>query len=170
MKRPIVGVLIVAVLFLGPALWTGGGRVLNLVLGPDDDPHFFCTAPDPSPFPTISSSTVLQGCSAGKTVTIRHGDTLAVDLPSDMCIDQCSRWDDFAVSDESVLRSMGPPEVKWSRSPEVGGVFFVRQDLIADYRAVKAGESTISAVSTWCSANTGRCARAHRWKADVRVT
>lgn len=170
MKRTLVGVLIVGVLFLAPALLIGGGRVLNLVLGPDDDPHFFCTAPDPSPFPTISSSTVLQGCSAGKTVTIKHGDTLAVDLPSDMCIDQCSTFHDFAVSDQSVLKLIGPPATKLLRSTDSSGFVFVRQDLIADYLALKAGESTVSAVSTWCSANTGRCARAHRWRADVRVT
>jgi hypothetical protein len=170
-KRTIVGILAIPILVVGLALLTAGDRVVNFVLGPDDDPHFFCTGPDPSPFPTISSSSVLQECSAGKTVTIRHGDIIVVDLPSGMCIDTCSTWDDFAISDRSVLRLVSGPAVQQSRTTDESGAVFVRQDEIAEYRALKAGKSTLSAVLTWCTANFGgHCARGHRWRADVTVT
>jgi hypothetical protein len=158
-KRALVGILLLPALVVGLGLATRGDQLLNFILGPVDDPGYFCGAPDPSPVADMGSSTVLQECSAGKTVTIGRGETIAVDLQNHYGIDRYSDWHDFSVSDESVLRTVVAPTSGGIRSPS---------DDIAVYRALKAGESTISAVQMTCGA-PGGCGRDHRWRVTVEV-
>jgi hypothetical protein len=142
-------------------LATSGDQLLNFILGPVDDLSYFCNAPDPGPVAHIGSSTVLQECSAGKTVTIKRGETVAVDLPNSYGVDTSDEWHDFSVSDQSVLGMVVAPTRRDTHS---------RSDEIAVYRALKSGQSTISAVLVHCGGHLGRCGRGHRWKTTVEVS
>jgi hypothetical protein len=167
-KRALVSILLLPAIVVGFALATRPFTLLNFILGPVDDPGYFCGAPDRSPVADPGSSAVLQECSAGKTVSIRRGDRVAVDLQNNFGVDTYSDWHDFNVSDESVLRTVVAPTNRASTTRTVDGVFR-RSDEIAVYRAIKAGESTISAVQESCFAPNG-CGRDHRWKVTVDVT
>jgi len=158
-KRALVSILLLPAIVVALGFATRPYELLNFILGPADDPRYFCGAPDASPVVDLGSSTVLQECSAGKTVKIRRGDTIAVDLQNRYGVDRYSDWHDFNVSDESVLQTVIAPTSRAIRP---------RSDEIAVYRAIKAGESTISAVQVDCGA-TGGCGRDHRWKVTVEV-
>jgi hypothetical protein len=160
-KRALVGILLLPAIVVGFGLATNGDQFLNFILGPVDDPQYFCGAPDPSPVADVGSSTVLQECSAGKTVTIRIGKTIAVDLQNKYGVDTGSAWHDFNVSDELVLRAVVAPTSRGIRP---------RSDEIAVYRAVKGGQSTISAVQVDCGGPHNHCGRGHRWRVTVEVS
>jgi hypothetical protein len=158
-KRALVSILLLPAIVVALGFATRPDELLNFILGPVDDPGYFCGAPDASPVADLGSSTVLQECSAGKTVKIGRGETIAVDLQNQYGVDRYSDWHDFTVSDESVLQTVIAPSRRGIRP---------RSDEIAVYRAIKAGESTISAVQVACGA-TGGCGRDHRWKVAVEV-
>jgi hypothetical protein len=159
-KRVLVSILLLPAMIVAYGLAVRSDQVLNFILGPDDDPLYFCSAPDPSPIADMGSSTVLQECSAGKTVTIGLGETVAVDLLNCYRAVAQSDWHDFNVSDESVLRTVV--------SPTTRGIA-PRTDEIAVYRSLKAGQSTISVIPVNCGAN-GHPSRDHRWKVTVEVS
>lgn len=172
MKRVLVSILLLPAIVVALGLATRPDQFLNFILGPVDDPRYFCGAPDPSPVADLGSSTVLQECSAGKAVSIRRGETIAVDLQNNYGIDRTSDWHDFNVSDESVLGKVAAPSARLRVSDTGSGtsrVVYSRSDEIAVYRALKAGESTISAVQVACGA-PGGCGRDHRWKVTVEVS
>ena len=160
-KRALVSILLLPAMVMAWGVATRYDQVLNFILGPVDDPQYFCGTPDPSPLADLGTTIVLQECSAGKTVTIKRGETIAVDLPQDLCVDLCTDWHDLGVSDQSVLGAVTAPTRRVSR---------FRSDEIAAYRALKAGHSTISAVLVQCGdSNGGGCRRGHRWSVTVQV-
>ena len=159
-KRVLVSILLIPSIVVLLGVLTRPCEVLNFILGPVDDPQYFCSGPDPSPLPEFSSSTVLQECSAGKTVTIGRGQTIAVDLLNSACVDFTTRWRDFSVSNESVLET--------ALAPTSRGGACDRWDEIAIYRAVGRGQSSISAVQTVCGWQG--CGRSHRWTVTVKVS
>jgi len=135
-----------------------------LFLTPIDDPSYFCNTPDPSPVASISASTILQSCAAGKTITVAKGDTIAVDLLAIVGVDTWSQWTDVTESDGQVLTTVSPPA-------RVAGVPPQRLDEVAVYRATKSGQATLSAVEQFCTANGGgSCRRGHVWNVTVRVS
>jgi hypothetical protein len=158
-KRAAVGILLVPALVVGLGLLWNGEQVVNFILGPVDDPRYFCDAPQPSPVADLGSSTVLQECSAGKTVPIGRGKTIAVDLQSGG-VDMVPNWHDFHVSDESVLQTVVAARADTSAH---------RRDEIAVYRAVRTGQSTISAVQVVSGWN-GSTGRSHVWRVTVVVS
>jgi hypothetical protein len=167
----MVSVLLLPAIVVAFGLVTRPDPILNFVLGPVDDPRYFCGAPDPSPVADVSSSTVLQECSAGKAVSVRRGETIAVDLQNDYGVDTSSDWHDLNVSDEAVLRTVIAPNARFQLSATGAGtsrVVYKRNDEIAVYRVLKAGKSTISAVQVTCYGHGG-CGRDHRWKVTVEV-
>jgi hypothetical protein len=155
-KRALVGILLLPTVLVVMALVLRSDEVLNFILGPVDDPHYFCFVPDPSPVTDLGSSTILQECSAGKTVSIGHGKTVAIELPSGG-IDSITIWHDFHVSDESVLQTVVAPTNTSATGPSKE---------IALYRAVKTGQSSISALQAICVRS---CGRDHRWKVTIQV-
>jgi hypothetical protein len=161
MKRVVVSILLIPALVVVAGLALRSDEVLNFILGPVDDPQYFCFTPDPSPVADVSSSTVLQECSAGKTVSIGRGETIAVDLQNSPGVDRTTNWHDFNVSDESVLQTVVAPTRKGVHG---------RSDMIAVYWAVKRGHSKISAVQLVCGAIGGACGRDHRWTVTVEVS
>jgi hypothetical protein len=134
-------------------LATRSDQALNFILGPVDDPQYFCITSDPIPVADVGSPTTLQECSAGKTVRIGHGETIAIDLRSGG-IDSTTSWHDFHLSDEGVLQMVVAP----ANTSAAGA-----SHEIALYRAVKPGQSNISAVQVRCGRNGG-CGRDHRWR------
>lgn len=141
----------------------GGYEALAVFDGPIDDAAFFCGAPDPSPAPGIAASIVLQECAAGKSFTVQRGQMIAIDLQGGHGVDTSRAWVDFNVSDSSVLSNLTPPHT-------VGGPFG-RADEVALYQAIRSGESTISGVQMYCTANGGgSCDRGHRWSVTIQVT
>jgi hypothetical protein len=161
-KRALVGILLLPAIIVVLGLTLRSDQVLNFILGPVDDPQYFCFRSDPSPVVDVATSTVLQECSAGKTVSIRRGETIAVDLQNSSCVDSTTSWHDFHVSDGSILQTV---VAQTSR----GGAC-TRSDEIAVYRAVKTGQSSISAVQLVCGGIGGGCGREHRWKVTVAVS
>ena len=98
--------------------------------------------------------------------------TIAVDLQNNYGVDRGSDWHNFNVSDESVLGTVVAPSARLQVSATVspiGRVVYARNDEIVVYRALKAGESTISAVQVACGA-PGGCDRDHRWTVTVDVS
>ena len=168
----MVSILLLPAIVVAFGLATRPNQLLNFFLGPDDDPRYFCGAPDATPVADLGSSTVLQECSAGKAVRVRRGETIAVDLPNNYGVDRSSDWHDFNVSDKSVLGTVVAPNARLQVSATGTGisrVVYTRNDEIAVYRALKAGESTISAVQVACGA-PGGCDRDHRWTVTVDVS
>lgn len=161
-KRALVSILLLPAIVVAFGVATRSDEVLNSILGPIDDQQYFCFRSDPSPVADLNSSTVLQECSAGKTVTIGRGQTIAVDLQNSSCIDSKTNWQDFNVSDESVVQTV--------LAPTTGGGACARSDRIAVYRAVKTGQSSISAVQVVCGGPHAACGRNHRWKVTVEVS
>jgi hypothetical protein len=155
-KRALVGIVLLPAMLVVMGLVLRSEEVLNFILGPVDDPQYFCYVPDPSPVTKLGSSTILQECSAGKTVSIGRGETIAIDLLSGG-IDSATNWHDFHVSDESVLQMVVAPTNTSATGPS---------EEIALYRAVKTGQSSISAVQVSCGQS---CGRGHRWKVTVEV-
>ena len=160
-KRVLVGILLVPAVVVVLGLMTNGDQFLNFILGPVDDPQYFCSASDPKPLADLGSSTVLQECSAGKTVSIGRGEMIAVDLQNSSGVDSTTSWHDLHVSDESVLQTVTAPT---SRS------VFPRSDEIAVYHVIKSGQSSISAVQSVCGGPHGACTRDHLWKVTVTVS
>jgi predicted secreted protein len=158
-KRSLVGILLLPAMVVVVGLATRSDQVLNFILGPVDDPQYFCFTSDPSPAAGLNSSTVLQECSAGKTMHIGRGETIAIDLRSGG-VDSATNWHDFHVSDASVLQTVVAPTNTSATGPS---------EEIALYRAVKTGQSSISAVQVRCGWN-GSCGRNHRWKVTVEVS
>lgn len=160
-KRALVGILLLPAFVAVLGLLLRGDEVLNFILGPIDDQQYFCFRSDPSPVADLSSSTVLQECSAGKTVKIGRGQTIAVDLQNSSGVDSSTSWHDFNVSDESILQTiLAPTNRGGARS----------SDEIAVYRAAKRGQSNISAVQVVCGGPHSFCGRNHRWKVTVEVS
>ena len=160
MKRVVVSILLIPAMVVVAGLALRSDEVLNFIPGPVDDPQYFCFTPDPSPVADVNSSTVLQECSAGKTVSIGRGEPIAVDLQNSSGVDRTTSWQDFTVSDKSVLQTVVAPTSRGDRR---------RSDEIAVYRAAKAGQSSISAVQVVCGGIGGGCGRDHRWKVTVEV-
>jgi hypothetical protein len=160
-KRVVFSILLIPALVVVMGLALRSDEVLNFIFGPVDDPQYFCFTPDPSPIAGVTSSTVLQECSAGKTVSIGRGEPIAVDLQSSTGVDRTPSWHDFNVSDESVLQTVVAP----TRTGVHG-----RSDMIAVYRAVKRGRSSISAEQLVCGGIGGSCGRDHRWKVTIEVS
>jgi hypothetical protein len=160
-KKDLALILLSPVILAAIVLWRDQEQIVGFVFGPINDPSYFCGNPDPSPVADLGTTMVLQECSAGKTVTIKRGETIAVDLRHYYCVDKCSDWHDLGVSDQSVLGTVVAPTTRDSR---------LHSDEIAAYRALKAGRSTISAVIVQCAySNNERCDRGHRWSVTVRV-
>ncbi len=147
--------LILPAIVVSLGLFTHIGEVLNFIVGPDNDPGYFCVAPDPSPVPDIGSSTVLQDCSAGKTVSIKRGETIAIDLFAS------DGWHELNVSDQSILGTVVAPTKR-----DTPGRF--RTDEIALYRGLKPGQATISFVQVQCGGPFG-CGRSNSWRVTVQV-
>src|SRR5437868_8133869 len=137
----------------------GAGIIVCLALGvwiysalfaPIDDPGYFCGVPDPSPVTSITASTIVQDCAAGKIVSLEKGQTVAVDLPAYGGVDTHTQWTDLAVSDGHVLSAvLGPARVRG-----VGPQGSQRFDEVAVYRALQTGKATISAVQQYCGASS----------------
>ena len=145
-------------------------QIFGLLFGPIDDPGYFCGMPDPSPVADLGTTFVLQECSAGKTVNVKRGDEIAVDLQNFHGVDRGSDWRDLNVSEQSVLGTMVAPTTRATRYPSNGGGFYWRSDEIAVYRALHTGRSTISAVLVACwASNHGGCDRGHRWSVTIEV-
>jgi hypothetical protein len=106
MKRVLVGVLLIPAMVLVAGLALRSDEILNFILRPVDDTQYLCFVPDASPLTGLASSTVLQECSAGKTVNIARGETIAVDLQNSPGVDQTRTWHDFNVSAASVLQTV----------------------------------------------------------------
>ena len=160
MKRVLISVLllpgVLVVVFL--AVWAPS--ILNFVLGPINDPGYFCSTPDPTPVGNLNATVVLQECSAGKTVTISRSTTIAVDLQNVFGVDTSDSWHDLGPSDGSVLETVVSPSSRGIRP---------RSDEIAVYRALSVGQSMITAVLRH-SGGGGGYARGHLWSVTVRVT
>jgi hypothetical protein len=156
-KRAMVGIFLLPAMLVVLGLVLRSDQVLNFILGPVDNPQYFCSIPDPSPVTELGSSTILQECSAGKTVSIGRGETIAIELPYGGT-DSITTWHDFHVSDESVLQTVVAPTNTSYRG---------RSEEIALYRAAKTGQSRISAVQTTCFRS---CGRDHRWMVTVEVS
>jgi hypothetical protein len=162
MKRVVFSILLIPAMLLVAGVVVRSDEILNFVLGPVDDPQYFCVAPDPSPVADVGSSTVLQECSAGKTVSIAGGEMIAVDLQNSPGVDQTRTWHDFNVSDASVLQTVIAPTSRVDRR---------RTDLIAVYRAVKSGHSSVTVKQLVCGGiGGGWCGRDHLWKVTVEVS
>ena len=154
-KRALVSILILPAIVVAFGLVTHIDDVLNLIVGPDNDPSYFCGAPDPSPVADIGSSTVLQDCSAGTTVSLKGGETIAVDLFAS------DGWHELKVSDQSILGTVVAPTRR-----DTPGRY--RVDEIALYRGLKPGQATITSVQVHCGGPFG-CGRSHRWRVTVQV-
>jgi hypothetical protein len=171
-KRALISILLLPAMVMAWGVATRYDQVLNFILGPVDDPQYFCGTPDPSPLADLGTTIVLQECSAGKTVTIKRGERIAVDLRHDQCVDMCSVWHDLGVSDQSVLGAVVAPTRRDSHFRSGSGITSVsrdRSDEIAVYRALITGRSSISAVQVVCGGIGGACGRDHRWKVTVQV-
>ena len=148
------GVVVISAL----ALW-----IYNAAFAPIDDPSHWCQVPDPSPVTSITATTVLQDCAAGKTFTLAKGQTIAVDLQGGNGVDTWTQWTDVVVSDGHVLSTVSAPV-------RVRGVPPQRLDEVAIYRATQTGQATVSAVDQWCTANGGGgCRRGYLWSVTIRV-
>ncbi len=161
-KRALVSILLLPALIAVLGLATQTDEVLNFILGPVDDPSYFCVTPDPSPVTSIAASTVLQDCAAGKTFTLPKGQTVAVDLRGGAGVDSATQWTDVTVSDGKVLSTV-------SRPARVRGVDKMRLDEVAVYRATQTGQATLSAVEQQCGFG-GNCSRGQLWRVTIRVT
>jgi hypothetical protein len=159
-KRVLVSIFLlpglIAVVIL--AVWVPS--ILNFVLGPINDPGYFCNTPDPTPVANLNASVVLQECSAGKTVTANPGAIIAVDLQNFFGVDTSDDWHDLRTSNSSVLETVVSPSSRGIRP---------RSDEIAVYRALRAGQSTVSAVLRHSGGGGGH-ARGHLWSTTIRVT
>lgn len=180
-KRALVSILLLPALVVSLGLATHPDEALNFILGPVDDPSYFCNGPDLSPVTSIAAATVLQNCAAGKTFTLAKGQTIAVDLQSYNGIDTRTQWTDVTVSDARVLSTVsGPYRVKdVAPAPSSGSSCSVRcstygpgrLDEVAIYRATRTGRATLSAVQQFCTGNFGGgCGRTYRWNVTVRVS
>jgi hypothetical protein len=158
-KRALVSILLLPSIVVVLALVTRSDQVLTFLLGPVDDPQYFCSTVSPSPVVDMPSSGILRECSAGKTVTIGHGQTIAIVLQGGIGVDSSTRWHDFNVSDESVLKTVIAP---------TNGGGYPGRDEVAVYQAVKTGRSSLSAIQTVCGWNA--CGRDHLWKVTIEVT
>ena len=159
MKRVLVSILLLPGLIAVVFLAVSAPLILNFVLGPINDPGYFCTTPDPTPVANLNATVVLQECSAGKTVTIRRSTTIAVDLQNFFGVDTSDVWRDLGVSDSSVLETVVSPSSRGIRP---------RSDEIAVYRAISVGQSMITAVLRH-SGGGGGYDRGHLWSVTVRV-
>jgi hypothetical protein len=159
-KKDLALILLSPAILAAILLWQNQEHVLGFIFGPINDPGYFCGTPDPSPVADLGTTMVLQECSAGKTVTIKRGETIAVDLQQSHGVDIGSDWHDLGVSDLSVLGTVVAPTSRDSR---------LRSDEIAAYRALEAGQSTISAVLVQYSGSSDRYDRGHRWSVTVQV-
>jgi hypothetical protein len=159
-KRVLVSILLLPALIAAVFLAVWVPSILNFVLGPINDPGYFCSTPDPTPVVNLNATVVLQECSAGKTVTISQGATIAVDLQNFFGVDTSDDWHDLGISDSSVLETVVSPSSRGIRP---------RSDEIAVYRALRVGQSTISAVLRH-SGGGGGYARGHLWSVTIRVT
>jgi hypothetical protein len=160
MKRVLISTLLLPGLLVVVFLAMWAPSILNFVLGPINDPGYFCTTPDPTPVANLNATVVLQECSAGKTVTISRGTTIAVDLQNFFGADTSDSWHDLDTSDSSVLETVVSPSSRGIRP---------RSDEIAVYRALRVGRATITAVLRH-SGGGGGYARGHLWRVTVRVT
>ena len=159
-KKDLALILLSPAILAAIVLWQSQEQIAGFIFGPVNDPGYFCGTPDPSPVADLGTTLVLQECSAGKTVTIKRGETIAVDLHHYSCADMCRDWQDLGVSNQSVLGTVVAPTRREIR---------FGSDEIATYRAVEAGQSTISAVLVQCGNSIYRCDRGHRWTVTVRV-
>jgi hypothetical protein len=161
-KRYIALILLSPTVLVALFLVADREQIAAFFLGPVHGPAYFCSAPDPTPVADLGASLVLQECSAGRTVTVSLGETIAVDLQNLYGVDTSRDWHDLGVSDNSVLGTVVAPIARGVRP---------RSDEIAVYRALKAGDSAISAVLVSCTANFGgHCSRGGRWIVTVLVT
>jgi hypothetical protein len=167
MKRTIVSILLVPGLLAVVLLALSAPSIINSIQGPSDDPSLLCRSADPSPVAEASDAQlVLQACAAGKTFTIRRGETIAVDLTGSGDVDTSGTFHDLSVSDSSILGTIvGPRTIYLNSRGGTQGRFF---DYFAVYIGVRSGQATISAVLNTC-VNAG-CHDTNRWRATVRVT
>ena len=159
----MVGILLLPLLIAVLGFAFNPDAFFNLLLGPIDDPSYFCVNPDPSPVPNIGAQHLLQECTAGKTISVANGETVAVDLVAYTGVDTSTQWTDLSVSNGQVLITVSfPAHVYTARSSRI--------DDIAVYRAARSGESTLSAVRHDCGGPHNACGREHRWRVTVRVS
>src|SRR5258708_39470767 len=86
-------------------------------------------------------------------VSIRRGETIAVDLQNNYGVDRGSDWHNFNVSDESVLGTVVAPSARLQVSATVspiGRVVYARTAPILVHLALTAGESPITACPVAC--------------------
>lgn len=162
-KRVIISTLLIPGL-LGLLLLPS---IIDLLRGPSDDPSLLCQSADPSPLTEVSNADlVLQACAAGKTFTIRRGDTIAVDLTGSGGVDTSGTFHNLTVSDSSILSTVvAPKTIALNIRNGTRGRFF---DYLSIYRAVRTGRATISALLNTCW--NGGCNDTNRWRATVQVT
>ena len=137
MKRTLISIFLIPALIVLVFLGVWIPSLVNFVLGPINEPGYFCGTADPRPLPNLGASIVLQECAAGTSVTVNDGATIAVDLQNLYGADTSDQWHDLATSDNSVLATVVSPSSRGIRP---------RSDEVAVYRTVKVGRSTISAV------------------------
>ena len=167
MRRVIVSILLIPALLAVVLLALSARSIIYSIQGPIDDPSLLCRSADPSPVAeTDDAQLVLQGCAAGKTFTIRRGETIAVDLTGSGGVDTTGTFHDLKVSDSSILGTAVSPRTVYSNSRGgTQGRFF---DYFAVYVGVRNGQATISALLNGC-VNTA-CRDTNLWRATVKVT
>ena len=166
-KRKLAAIVLIPALvvaIVAALLVTNRERIADRFETPNDDPQFFCSAPDPSPAAEANgTSLVLRGCAAGKTYTLLRGSTIAIDLASGGRIDSGADFHDLTVSDPSILQTVSVPRaISSSRDGKPA------LDFVAVYKGVHSGRVIISALYRVCFG--GSCNDSLRWEATVQVT
>jgi hypothetical protein len=165
-NRALVGFVLIpafVVAAVAAVVVTNRERIADRFETPNDDPQFFCSAPDPSPVAEATGTRLLlQGCAAGKTYTLERGATLVIDLASGGRIDSGAQFHDLTVSDPSVLQAVSAPTA--IKSTRDGAT---ELDYIAVYKGVHSGRVTISALYRVCF---GGCTDSMRWETTVQVS
>ena len=135
----------------------------KLLEHPNDDPQFFCSAPDPKPVVAANDSDLLlQDCAAGTTHQLALGATLTIDLASGGRLDSAAVYHGLALSDPAILQTVSAPAT--IAGTREGTPAF---DYVATYRGVRGGTVTISALYRTCL--NGKCVDTLRWEAVVQV-
>ena len=161
MRRVIASILVVVGLVGLVGVVADFPTIVNMILGPVDDSSYFCSAPDRAPVPEAAATKVLQECAAGKTVAIRVGQTASIDLDAEYGVDSGTVWRGLGVSNPGSLRQLSDGVIR-KRQP-------YRADLVAVYRAIATGTSSVTAVQYFCGGPHQVCDRGHRWGVWLQI-
>ena len=131
---------------------------------PNDDPQFFCSAPDPKPVVAANEANLLlQDCAAGTTHQLELGATVTIDLASGGRLDPAAVYHGFAFSDPAILQTVSAPTTI-AGTRDATPAF----DYVATYRGVRGGTVTISALYRVCF--SGSCIDSRLWETTVLVS